>query len=146
MTPEPKSTPTKGAPKKGNRTKVLVALHLLLMVYSTGSIFSKTAAQYSFMSWQFILGYGGMIAVLGIYAIGWQQVIKRMPLTAAYANRAVTVAWGIVWGVLVFHEGISPLKLVGAAVVLAGVVLFAIADNEDARAPEGSAGPEEGGE
>ena len=129
MTPKPGS-----APKRGGRTKVLIALHILLMVYATSSIFSKTAAQYPFASWWFILGYGGMVAVLGVYAIGWQQIIKRMPLTAAYANRAVTVVWGIVWGALVFHESISPLKLVGAAVVLAGVVLFAIADNEESAA------------
>ena len=71
-----------------------------------------------------------MIAVLGIYAIGWQQVIKRMPLTSAYANKAVTIVWGIIWGALLFHESVTPLKLLGAAIVLVGVVLFSLADGE----------------
>ena len=48
-----------------------------------------------------------MVAILGIYAIGWQQVIKRMPLTTAYANKAVTLVWGLVWGLLLFHEQLN---------------------------------------
>lgn len=123
--------------ERRKRLGVLLALHLLLMLYSTSGILSKTAAKYPFMSPGFILSYGGMIAVLGVYAIGWQQVIKRIPLTTAYANRAVTVIWGIIWGAVLFHEGVSPLKVVGALVVLAGVVLFALADSEDASATDG---------
>lgn len=115
---------------KKNSPKVLLFLHLLLMVYSTSSILSKKASGFPFLSPGFILCYGGMVAVLGIYAIGWQQVIKRMPLTTAYANKAVTVVWGIIWGMIVFHEGVSPFKLFGAAIVLAGVALFGIADSE----------------
>ena len=123
--------------ERRKRLGVLLALHLLLMLYSTSGILSKTAARYPFMSTGFILSYSGMIAVLGVYAIGWQQVIKRIPLTTAYANRAVTVIWGIIWGAILFHEGVSPLKVVGALVVLAGVVLFALADSEDASAADG---------
>ena len=62
----------------------------------------------------------------------WQQIIKRLPLTYAYANKAVTVLWGIVWGMLLFREQVSALKLLGAAVVLAGVVLFSLAEKDDA--------------
>lgn len=130
--------------ERRKRLAVLLALHLLLMLYSTSGILSKTAAKYPFMSPGFILSYGGMIAVLGVYAIGWQQVIKRIPLTTAYANRAVTVIWGIIWGAVLFHEGVSPLKVVGALVVLAGVVLFALVDSEDASATDG--GETRGGE
>ena len=73
-----------------------------------------------------------MIALLGVYAVGWQQIIKRLSLTYAYANKAVTVLWGIVWGMLLFREQVSALKLLGAAVVLAGVVLFSLAEKDDA--------------
>ena len=48
-------------------------------------------------------------------AIGWQQVIKRIPLTTAFANKAVTVVWGLVWGALFFREAVTPGKLLGAA-------------------------------
>jgi drug/metabolite transporter (DMT)-like permease len=113
----------------------MVALHALVMVFSLSGITSKLAAQHPFLSWGFIFYYGLMVVILGVYAIGWQQVIKRMPLTTAYANRAVTVVWGIVWGALIFHEHISWQKVLGAAIVLVGVALYAIADHS---APEGT--------
>ena len=100
------------------------ALHLLLMVYSLADIFSKLAAGYSFLSLGFFLCYGAMMLILFIYAIGWQQVIRRIPLTAAYANKAVTTIWGTIWGILLFHEGFSVGKLVGIMIIMAGIVLF----------------------
>lgn len=111
-------------------TKALIGLHVLLMVYSLSSICGKLASGYSFLSLGFIVCYGGMIGLLGIYALGWQQVIKRLPLTFAYANRAVTVVWGIVWGALFFSEPVTAGKLVGALIVLAGVVLYATSGDE----------------
>ena len=119
-----------GSPNKPS-AGALIALHALLVVFSFSGITSKMAAQHPFMSWGFILYYGLMVVVLGVYAIGWQQIIKRMPLTTAYANRAVTVVWGIVWGAVIFHERISLLKVIGALVVLAGVAMYAVADHSD---------------
>lgn len=113
--------------------RVFVGLHLMLALYSLSSVCSKLAAGYSFMSWGFICFYGAMVAILGIYAIGWQQVIKRMPLTTAYANKAVTLVWGLVWGLLLFHEQVTLAKALGCAIVLAGVVLFSLADGDEAQ-------------
>lgn len=109
----------------GRRGATLLLLHLLLVLYSLCSIFGKLAAGHEFLSLGFVLYYGGMVVVLALYALGWQQVIKRLPLTTAYANRAVTIVWGIVWGALIFGEQLSPQKLLGALVVLGGVALFA---------------------
>ena len=110
--------------------KAYVALHALLMLYSCSGILSKLAARTEFLSMGFIMCYGAMIAILGVYGICWQQIIKRMPLTTAYANRAVTVVWGVVWGLLVFHEGVSIVQLCGCALVVAGVALFALAEGD----------------
>lgn len=123
----------------GGEGKALVALHVMLAVYSLSSVCAKLAAGFDFMSLGFIACYGGMIALLGAYAIGWQQVIKRLPLTYAYANKAVTVLWGIVWGVLLFHERVSPLKILGALIVLSGVVLFSLAERDE-NDPQGKRG------
>ena len=114
-----------------NRIKVLCLLHILLLVYSTGSIFSKLAAGEAVLSFKFILYYGMIIFLLGVYAIGWQQIIKRLPLTTAFANKAVTVVWGIVWGAVFFHEAITIGKIIGAILVIMGVVLFAVSDQEE---------------
>lgn len=108
----------------------LIALHLLLICYSLSGILSKLAAAQPFLSPKFCLCYGGIIAILGVYALAWQQIIKRLPLTTAFANKAVTVVWGLVWGLLIFRESITPGKLAGAALVVAGVVLFSTANEE----------------
>ena len=111
--------------------RALIGLHLLLAVYSLSDVCSKTAAGAEFMSFRFIFFYGCVLALLGVYAIGWQQVIRRLPLTVAFANRAVTVVWGILWGVLFFQEKVSLTRLLGAVLIMAGVVLFAKADGEE---------------
>ncbi len=113
--------------------KTYLFLHLLLMVYSTSGILSKLAAGRAFLSWPFLLLYGGVIVLLGVYALGWQQVLKRVPLSVAYANKAVTVVWGCVWGVLVFREQLSPGKVIGGVLVLAGIALYGWADGKAAK-------------
>jgi len=55
-----------------------------------------------------------------------------MPLTTAYANKAVTVIWGCFWGIVLFHEQLSLQKVIGICIVIAGVILFEIASQEDA--------------
>lgn len=122
--------------KKGTNAKTLLLLHVLLLAYSFSDIASKSAAGFDFLSPGFIICYGIVLAILAIYAIGWQQIIKRMPLTTAYANRGITVVWGIFWGAVFFHEQITLFKLVGAAMIIAGIALFSYADAETAEPEE----------
>ena len=108
--------------------KTLIGLHGMLVVYSMSGICSKLAAGESFLNARFCIYYAVIIVLLGVYAIGWQQVVKRIPLTTAFANKAVTVVWGIVWGWFFFGESITLGKLIGAGMVISGVVLFAKSD------------------
>ena len=110
--------------------RTLLLLHILLLFYSLSDVMSKLAAGFDFLSLGFVVCYGGLLVILAGYAIGWQQVIKRMPLTTAYANRGITVVWGIFWGALFFSEAVTPGKIVGAVMVVAGIVLFSLADGE----------------
>ena len=98
-------------------------LHILLAVYSMSGIASKYAAWQEFMSLPFCLLYGAVVFILFFYAVFWQQIIKKLPLITAYANKAVTVVWGIVWGMLFFDEQFNWGKTIGALVVIAGVYI-----------------------
>ena len=109
----------------GKRGRVLLGLHLLLAVYSLSSVVSKLSGRYDWPEPGFFLCAFGVLGLLGVYALGWQQIIKRMPLTVAFATKAATVVWGLVWGALLFEEAITPGKLAGCALVIAGVVLYA---------------------
>ncbi len=111
--------------------KYLVILHILLAVYSLTGIASKFAAQEEFLSFKFILYYGLSLLGLFIYAFAWQQIIKRMPLITAYANKGATVIWGIIWGYFVFHEPVTVKKVIGAVIILCGVILIVTADAKE---------------
>ena len=114
-----------------SRAKTLLALHVLLLCYSFADVASKLAAGFDMLSMGFVVCYGVMLVILAIYALGWQQIIKRLPLTTAYANRGITVVWGILWGAVLFGEGITIGKLAGAAMICAGIALFSHADAEE---------------
>ena len=62
-----------------------------------------------------------MVANCGIYAITWQQVIKKFSLSTAYANKSVYLLWSQIWAVLIFHENLSIQNIIGILVVLFGV-------------------------
>lgn len=113
-----------------SRTKTLLLLHVLLLCYSLADVASKMAAGFDLLSVGFVVCYGIVLLILAGYALGWQQIIKRMPLTTAYANRGITVVWGIFWGAVFFHEPVTAGKLVGAAMIIAGIALFSHADAE----------------
>ncbi len=137
MTQRDASSSAASKKPKNSLPAVLIALHILLLIYSFSGIFSKNAAHEPFLSLQFCLLYFGMLCMLGIYAIGWQQILKRMPLTVAFANKAVTIIWGMLWGVLFFGEVITWPMIVGAVIVMAGVVLYSYADKEDQQKANG---------
>ena len=71
----------------------------MLLLYSTGGIFSKYAAGQEFFGAGFWLFYGLLIMVLGLYAIGWQQILRWIPLSVAFAHKSVCVIWSLVWGI-----------------------------------------------
>ena len=106
------------------KIKPFIILHIILVVYSTGGICSKLASGQPFLSMRFCLFYGGTILSLGIYALLWQQVLKQIPLNIAYANKAITLVWGMVWGAVMFKEQITFTNIIGAVIVLAGVLLM----------------------
>ena len=110
--------------------KYMVILHLFLAIYSLTGVASKYAAQYELLSVQFILYYGIVLFGLFLYAIAWQQIIKHMPLVTAYANRGATVIWGIMWGYFLFAEQITIRKVIGAVIIICGIVFIV---TEDAR-------------
>ncbi len=109
----------------------MIILHLILAVYSLTGIASKFAGGEEFLSFRFILFYGISLFGLLVYAFAWQQVIKHMPLISAYANKGVTVIWGLLWGYVIFDEAITVRKVIGAAVIIGGIILIVTADAKE---------------
>ena len=113
-----------------DKKKYLFYLHILLVIYSLSAVCSKLASTEPFLSLKFCLLYGIVLFLLALYALCWQQIIKHLPLTFAYTNKAVTVVWAIIWGLIIFKEKITPGKIIGAVFVICGIILYAINDIE----------------
>lgn len=105
-----------------------LTLHILLFFYSLSGIFSKLAGNKSFFSLKFCLLYGIIIIILGIYAVVWQQILKYFDLSTAFCNKSVTIVWGMIFGFLFFNEMIKWNMILGAAIVICGVVMVVKAD------------------
>ncbi|MBQ8914057.1 MAG: transporter [Lachnospiraceae bacterium] len=111
-----------------DKIKPFIELHILLLVYSLGGIFSKLAGQSDFLSLRFMLFYGVVFLDLAVYAIVWQQILKKLPLVTAYANKAITVIWGLLWGMLIFKEKITIFNVLGALVIIFGIYMVVKSD------------------
>ncbi|MBQ9926519.1 MAG: transporter [Lachnospiraceae bacterium] len=110
---------------KGNiKIKDILMLQAVFFIYSINSIVAKLASEQEQFSFMFIMFYGLELVILGIYALLWQQIIKKFELSVAYANKAVTLIWGMIWGALLFKEQITPSKTAGILLVIVGIVIL----------------------
>ena len=109
--------------QKKFRLKQILLLQCVVLLYTTSGIFAKLASSKGFLSFGFILFYGAEIFVLGIYAILWQQIIKRTELSLAYANRAIALLWSMLWAVLFFEETITTKNIIGVIIVIIGTMI-----------------------
>ena len=106
----------------------MLFLQLAVCIYTTSGIAAKLASRYAFLSAGFILCYGIEILILGVYAILWQQIIKRFDLSVAYANRAFAIFWSMLWALIIFGERVTLKNIIGVVVIFAGIMLV----NQDA--------------
>ena len=101
-----------------------IALHVVILIYSLSGICSKTAASKEFLSFEWMLFYGLVLLILAFYAIVWQQILKKLPLNVAYANKAITVVWGMLLGCMIFGETVNVPRIIGGVLILAGIILM----------------------
>jgi len=99
-------------------------LHISICFFSFTGVVAKFASQTTFFSLKFILLYGLELGITFVYALLWQQIIKHLPISVAYANRSVVIIWSLVWAVVFFSEHITRFNLIGSIIVLTGVIII----------------------
>ena len=102
-----------------------IALIGVNFIYACTSIFTKMASRQEMMSWPYLLWIAGAIGVMGVYALLWQQVIKRMPLSIAYMFKGTSLVFVLLISTLLFGETITTSNLIGSAIIIIGIVLYA---------------------
>lgn len=103
--------------------KNILLLQAVVVIYTLSSVVAKFATGKELFSFSFFLFYGIEVAILGVYAILWQQMIKRFDLSVAYANRAMALLWSAIWAVVLFYENLTGKQLLGIAFVIIGTVI-----------------------
>ena len=93
-----------------------------MLLMSFGGVFFPAAME-PFLSPKWIVLYGALLLILMIYALFWQQILKYIKLSTAYACKSVTVVWGMIWGVLLFNEQLTAKQIIGGVLVIGGVLL-----------------------
>lgn len=101
---------------------ILVAVNLL---YACTSVCTRFAAQYDFMSWGYWAGLAGAIGVMGVYAVCWQQILKRVELSTAYMFKGTSLVFVMLLAWMLFGEQITLYNLLGSCVIIAGIALYA---------------------
>ncbi|MCF0147283.1 MAG: EamA family transporter [Clostridium sp.] len=103
-------------------------LHIAILIYTLSSVFSKLASDSLGMNGLFdfktILMLGGLVFILGLYAIVWQQVIKNIDLSVAYSNKGISIMWTLMWSVILFNEKLQFKNILGAVIIIIGIMVI----------------------
>lgn len=117
----------KNPPKKKIGLKMILLIQSMVFLYSLVSMLSKVASnimqQYGLISLPCIGIFAFMIGCLGVYAILWQKVLKKVDLITAYVNKSTTLIWSLLWSATVFHESIQWNNVLGILIVVVGIIL-----------------------
>ena len=77
------------------------------------------------LSWPYMLWILGAIGVMGVYALLWQQIIAKMPISTAYMFKGTSLIFVLMFSVLLFGEAITLNNIIGSVIIILGIVLFA---------------------
>ena len=106
----------------GIRYDILIGINI---IYACTAIFTKMASRFGFLSWNYLLWVMGAVLVMGIYALLWQQVIKRIPLSTAYMFKGTSLVFVLLLSALLFGEQITIANILGSVIIVSGIALFA---------------------
>ena len=104
-----------------NEMKKSILFCGVFLIYSLSGIFSKMAGLAEFGGTKFFMCYAMVLLIMGIYAVLWQQLLKRYPLSDVFLYKSTTIIWGSIFGCTFFHESISAGKMIGILFIIVGI-------------------------
>ena len=107
------------------KIKNFLFLHVCIFIYTLTTVTAKITSDFVFLSFPYLAGYAVMVAVLGFYALLWQQAIKPLPAAVSYSNKSFTVIWTLVFSTVFFDEKVTVNNVIGAALIVCGVFVVA---------------------
>jgi drug/metabolite transporter (DMT)-like permease len=95
------------------------------MIYACVGICTKMAALQPTGSWPYLLWFGGAVAIIALYALLWQQVLRRIELSTAYMFKGTTLIFTMLIAAMLFGEHITTANIIGSLIIVTGIVLLA---------------------
>ena len=105
------------------RSNIIILAIVAVFMESLTSPCLKLGGRYPFMSPGYIAWFCLAVAILGFYAVCWQLILEKLPLTTAYLRRGFSYILIFVWATLIFHEAITWKQILGIMVITLGMVI-----------------------
>ena len=119
------------------RSNIIILAIVAVFMESLTSPCLKLGGRYPFMSPGYIAWFCLAVAILGFYAVCWQLILEKLPLTTAYLRRGFSYILIFVWATLIFHEAITWKQILGIMVITLGMVI-SISDEKSSDRPQPS--------
>jgi drug/metabolite transporter (DMT)-like permease len=111
--------------RQSGKILTLCTLIGINMLYACVGICTKMAAMQEPMSWPYLLWFMGAVAIIGLYAVLWQQVLRRVELSTAYLFKGTTLIFTMLIAALLFGETITVPNIIGSVIIITGITLLA---------------------
>ncbi|MBR1716230.1 MAG: hypothetical protein IJ718_01265 [Paludibacteraceae bacterium] len=107
------------------KTVQYIALILVYLFYASISIILKYTGLQTPLTLPWCIGFAGLILTLGIYAIAWQQILKRIDLGTAYMFKGTSLIFIMLLLNICYGEPVTPTKLIATGIIVLGMALYA---------------------
>ena len=136
--------PTKMPPLTGLQVQAWVGLFSFAPLFAVSFLWERGQVDaYIQGGWQVWLASLFAIAGVSIFGHGaFYTLIKKYDVSMLSPLTLMTPIWGVVFGVALLNEPVSPRLLMGAIIALAGVFMIAVRQNT--RLPEAALGRKAG--
>ncbi len=106
-----------------NKRNLYAIAFIAVVLESLSTTCLKIGGQYPFLSPMYLFFFGLTLLIMGIYAVTWQLVLERLPLTTAYLRKGITYILVFLWAYLFFGEEITIQQIIGIVVIFIGMVV-----------------------
>ena len=102
------------------KTSLLISA---LILSSLADVLGKVASKYDFKSVQFYIYLFLDLVSIGVFAVLWQMILKRMPLSQSYLFKSLTIVFTLFLAWLIFDETIYFNNIIGSGLIIIGVLV-----------------------
>ena len=119
---------SKTIPFINRRVLDYIFLETNFIIFSFSAVFFKKASSFKFYSkdfnWFAILG----LVMMFIYALLWQQILKRFTLIVAFSHKVFIYFWILLWSAVFFNEKVTLFNIAGLLIISIGVITVSKSD------------------